>query len=109
MASVHKNELVGSLWLLLDSVIDIVEIYLFCCGKSAFPEVDNKCAEIREQNEKSASSVRIANILLEFHCKILESVKDKLAPFIGNILKAPDKEKNIGGSICLWIHSMRQT
>ena len=37
--------------------------------------------------------MRLANNLLEIHYKILENVKDKLAPFIDHIIKAPDEIK----------------
>ena len=73
--------------------MDIVGLYLFCCDQSAVPEVDHRCAEIKEQNENSASSVRLSNHLIELHYKILENVKDKLAPFIEHLLKAPDENK----------------
>ena len=33
VVSVHKNELLDRLWLLLDAVMEIVGIYLFCCDK----------------------------------------------------------------------------
>ena len=33
VASVHKNELVGRQWLLLDSLMEIVGIYLLCCDQ----------------------------------------------------------------------------
>ena len=47
--------------------MDIVSIYLFCCDKSVVPEVYQMCVDIKEQNENSASSVRLANNLLDIH------------------------------------------
>ena len=38
--------------------------------------------------------MRLTNNLLEFHYKILDNVKDKMAHFIDHLLKAPDKKKN---------------
>ena len=67
VTSDHKNELVGRQWLLLDKVMVIVGIYLLCFDQSAVPEVYQRCAEIKDQNENSASSVRLANNLLEIH------------------------------------------
>ena len=93
VASAHKNELVGRQWLLSDAVMDIVGIYLFCCDQSAVPEADQRCGEIKEKNENSASSVRLANNLLEPHYNILENVKNKLAYFIGQLIKALDGRK----------------
>ena len=49
--------------------------------------------DIKEQNENSASSVRIANNLLDLHYKILDNVKDNLAPFIEHLLKATYEKK----------------
>ena len=57
------------------------------------PEVDHRCEDIKDQNEKSASSMRLANKLLELNCNILENLKDKLEPFIENLLKVPDENK----------------
>ena len=37
--------------------------------------------------------MRIANNLLEIYYNILENLKDKLEPFIENLLKAPDEDK----------------
>ena len=54
VASVHKNELVGRQWLLSDTVMDIVGLYLFCCDQSAMTEVDKRWSEIKYYNEKSA-------------------------------------------------------
>ena len=75
--------------MLLDAVIYIFRIYLLCCDQSAVLEVDNRCEEIKGQNEKSVSSARLTNNLLELNYNILENVKDKLDPFIENLLKAP--------------------
>ena len=47
--------------------MDIVGLYLFFCDQISVPEVDQMCAEIKDQNEKYASSVRLANNMLEFH------------------------------------------
>ena len=33
VVSVHKNELVYRKWLLLDALLDIVGVYLFCCDQ----------------------------------------------------------------------------
>ena len=52
-----------------------------------------RCEEIKEQNENSASSVRLADNLLELHYNILENLKNKLVPFIEHLLKAPDENK----------------
>ena len=57
------------------------------------PEVDQRCAEIKEQNENSASYLMLANNLLDIHYKILYNVKDKLATCIEHLLKAPDENK----------------
>ena len=57
------------------------------------PEVDHRCEDIKDQNEKSASSVNLANNPLKIHYKILENVKYKLAPFIEHLLKDPDENK----------------
>ena len=46
VAIVHKNELVGRRWLLSDSVMDIVVIYIFCCDQSEVSEFDQICAKI---------------------------------------------------------------
>ena len=57
------------------------------------PEVDQRCEYIKDQNENSASSMRLANKLLEFHYNILGIVKYNLEPFIEHLLKAPDENK----------------
>ena len=75
--SIHKSELVGRQWLLPDAVMDIFDIYLFCCDQSAATKTYQRCVEIKEQNKNPTSSVRLANNL----------------PFIENLLKAP-YEKN---------------
>ena len=64
--------------------------------------MNQRCADIKEQNENSASSVRLANNLLELHYKILENVKDNLAPFIEHPLKSPDENK-FHWSLCLFL------
>ena len=51
--------------------------------------MDQRCEKIKYKNENSASSVRLENNLLDLHYNILANLKDKLAPFIGHILKAP--------------------
>ena len=79
--------------MLYDSVMDIVGIYLFCCDQVVAPEVDQRCEEIKEQNKNSASSVRLANNLLGIHYNIFYNVKDKLTPFVENLLKAPYENK----------------
>ena len=89
--------------------MDIVGIYLFCCDQLAVTEVYQRCEEIKEKDEKSASSVRLANNLLEIHYNILDNVKDKLAPLIDCLLKVPDEKIFISGSVCFGIHDMRQT
>ena len=53
--------------------------------------MDQRCEEIKDNNENSASYVRLTNNLLEIHYNILDNVKDKLAPFIEHLLKAPDE------------------
>ena len=63
--------------------------FIFWCDQSAVPEVDLRCADIKEKNEKSSSSVRIINNLLEIHYKILNNVKYNLAPLFDHLLKAP--------------------
>ena len=63
------------------------------------PELDLRCEDIKEKNENSASSVRLANNLLEFHYKIWENVKNNLAPFIEYLLKAPYEKIFIVGSV----------
>ena len=98
--SVHKNGLVGRQCLLLDALMDIVGLYLFYFDKSEVPEVDYRCAEIKEKNKNSASFMKLENNLLEVHYKILENLKYKLVPFIEHLLKSPDEKKFIGGSIC---------
>ena len=82
--------------------MDIVGIYLFCCDQSAVPEVDHRCEDIKEQNENSASSMRLVNNLLEIQYNILENVKDKLAPFIEHLLKDP-YDKKIYWWFCLFL------
>ena len=109
VARVHKNELVGRPWLFLYAVMEIVGLYFFCYDQSAVTELDQSCEEIKEQNENAASSVRLANNLLEIHYNILDNVKDKLAPLIDYLLKVPDEKIFISGSICFGIHDMRQT
>ena len=47
--------------------MEILGIYLFCCDQSSVPEVDQSLAEIKDQNENYASSVRLADNLLELH------------------------------------------
>ena len=44
VAIIHKNELVGRRWLLSDSLMEIVVIYLLCCDQSLVHEVDQRCA-----------------------------------------------------------------
>ena len=70
--------------------MEIVGLYLFCCDQSEVPEVDQRCADIKEQNENSASSVELANNILGVHYNIFDNVKDKLAPFVEHLLKYPD-------------------
>ena len=57
------------------------------------PEANQRCEEIKEQNENSASSVRFTNNLLEPHYNILENVKNKLVYFIEQLIKALDERK----------------
>ena len=90
---IHKNELVGRRWLFHDAVMVIVGLYFFCCDQSAVPEVDQRCEDIKDNNENSASSVRLANNLLELHYSILDNVKYNLAPFIEHLLKDPYENK----------------
>ena len=73
--------------------MDIVGNYLLCCDQSGVPEVDQRCEDIKDQNENSASSVRLANNLPEMHYKILENGKNNLEPFIEKLLKDPDENK----------------
>ena len=81
----------------------------FSNGQSVMPEVYQMCEDIQEQNEKSTSSVRLSNKLLEIHYKILENVKDNMAPFIENLLKATDQKK-INWWFCFFnIHDIRKT
>ena len=71
--------------------MDIVGLYLLCCDQSLVTEVDQRCEEIKEQNENSASSARLATNLLELHYKILENLKDNTEHLIEHLLKDPDK------------------
>ena len=57
------------------------------------PEVDHRCEEIKEQNEKSTSSIKLANNLRGLHYNILYNVKYNLAPSIEHLIKAPDENK----------------
>ena len=93
VASVHKNELVGKRLLFSDAKMYIVRLYLFCSDQSAVHEVNLRFEDIKDQNENSALSVRLANNLLGVHYNILENVKDKLDPFIGHLLKATYEKK----------------
>ena len=52
--------------------------------------------------------MRPANNQLEIHHKILDNVKDSLAPFVDTLLKAPEEKHFIGGYVCFWIHDMRK-
>ena len=71
--------------------MEIVGIYLFCCDQSEVPEVDQRCVDIKDQNENSASYLKLAKNLIEIHYNILENVKDKLASSIEHLIKAPDE------------------
>ena len=93
VASIHRSELEGRRWLLLDELMEIVGLYFFCYDQSAATEADQSCEDIKEQNENAASSVRLANNLLELHYNILDNVKDKLAPFIYHLLKVRYENK----------------
>ena len=57
----------GRQWLLLDVFMEIIGLYLLCCDKSAVPEVNKRCADIKENSENSVSSVRVSNNRLGFH------------------------------------------
>ena len=83
--------------------MEIVGLYLFCCDQSEVPEVDQRCADIKEQNENSASSVELANNILGVHYNIFDNVKDKLAPFVEHLLKYPDQKKNYW-CFCLFLN-----
>ena len=109
VAGVHKNELVVRPWLLSDAVMDIVGVYLFCCDQSAVTELDQRFAYMREHNDNSASSVRLANNLLEIHYNILDNVKNNLAPFVEHLLKAPDENRFHWWFYFFFIHYMRHT
>ena len=65
-------------------------------------EVDQMCEDVKEQNENSASSVRLSNNLIEIYYKILENVKYKLTPFIEHLLKDP-YDKKIYWWFCLFL------
>ena len=47
--------------------MDIVEMYLLYCDPSVVSKVYHKCEDIKEHNENSASSVRLANNLIDIH------------------------------------------
>ena len=70
VASIHKNELVGRRWLLSYALMEIVVIYLLFCDQSVVHEVDQRCAYIKENNEKSVSSVGLTNNLLDLQYTI---------------------------------------
>ena len=71
--------------------------------------MDQRCEDIKEYNGNSASSVRLKNNLLEIHYNILENVKNKLAPLIENLLKAPYENTFYWWFCFFWIQYMRKT
>ena len=64
--------------------------------------MDQRCEGIKDQNEKSASSMRLANKLLELNCNILENLKDKLEPSIEHLIKATYENK-FHWCLCLFL------
>ena len=87
--------------------MNIVGLHIFYGEQTAVPEVEKRHTVINEDKESSPEPIRLTDNLMEMHLKVLENVREKLAPYLERLLRTPNQKNTIGGFPYFWTQGMQ--